>query len=208
MKKNHLLGLVILLACFSCTSRKEFSSISQYANWLNDPSHGALVEREVNDLKLTVKYLPPEYLAAKDSRGLSQSGKDSLLKSYSQSKTFLLTISPNGKAEKQGDLMFRNINNYQQYKERSFAMNFEIGEYVNLDAGDNTYAPVLSTLENTYGLEEGRSIYLVFNDHHQGEEFDKAKELDVVFNDELFNTGLHHFVFSRKNLNDIPHLIF
>lgn len=212
MRRYRIKALIVSLLLFqawnySCTGRKEYTK-KEYSRWINDPTHGLIAERQVNDLKLTVKYLPPEYLASRESQGLSQSAKDSLTKIYSESKTFLLTIGPSGKEEKKGDLMFRNISNYQQYKERSYAMNFEMEDYVSLSAENEIYRPVLFTLENTYGLEEGRSVYLVFNDEKKGEKLNTAKELDIVFNDELFETGLSHFTFSKKDIDRLPHLIF
>jgi hypothetical protein len=212
IKETKLLcyALLFIAALTGCTGRKETDSVQQYLSWINDPEAGLVQRRQVNNLLLSVKYLPPQYLASRD-RDLSPEGKDSMARYYSESKAFLLTITPLAAPDKEpgkSDVMFYDLKDFQEYKQRSHTMNFEMEEYVKLIAGNRTYHPVLSSLENTYGLEEGRNVYLVFSDDQRGKELNAAAELDIVFNDELFSTGLNHFVFRKEKLDNLPHLIF
>ena len=206
-------SLLVLIGFFlQCSGRKEIHDPKEYIQWINNPENGLTIVKKINNLKITVKYLPPEYLAyqeLKEKKQLSQQVKDSLVNHYARNKTFLLTVGPEDGNNKAGaDIMFRGIQKYEEYRLRSVTMNFEMAEFVSLVTSKGSLAPVLSTMENVYGLKPDRSIYFVFAQQQPGHNLNEEEVLDFTFNDELFGTGINHFGFTREKLEKTPRFVF
>lgn len=210
MKVCSLLILPLLLFLLSC-SNSSVSTYEEYVAWLNDEDNGLVATKKSNGITIKVKYIPPDYLAYQELQGQSRVKKakiDSLVESYNKSLTFLMTIGVDGKL-KEGDVMFQDVRDYESYKERLYAMNFDVEHLTTLKLGNKTYRPVLSGLENVYGLTESRNITLVFVPEEQKEKvFYASESLQFSFDDEIFNTGINHFTFSREDLDNVPSFIF
>lgn len=205
-----LILLLFAIIC-SCSEQSSFSDPSEYFGFLNSPSNGLVMEREVNGVRFKARYLPPDYQAYIElSRkgNFSPEERDSLIKYYSNSITFLLTASPTEETGKKNDIMYRGVNSYQEYHERAFQMNFGVENMVELLVDSVSYAPVLTNLENVYGLTEGRNILLVFAAGTGNEQVKNSRKLDLVFTDALFDTGINHFVFDSKKIRQVPGLKF
>lgn len=201
--------LVILLAgmwMFSGCGGHTVRSEPELYKWLNDESNGLSITKKINGYRLNVKYLPPPYLVyfeTKGKAGFSESKRDSLINIRNASRTFLFTIAPDHDKKSEKDIMYENVSGYQEYKERSFAMNFQMGTMISLGSGSQSVAPAVSTMENIYSLGNQRSLYLVFTEgQHEG--LFNSEELDFVYRDELFETGTNHFVFKKTDLNKFP----
>lgn len=199
-------GVCIFLLGLAGCQTKIHTEKELYA-WLNAPKNGFVRSKTVNGLRLTVKYLPPEYQVLQEVKNMQSANKpllDSLLAMYAKNHAFLLTIAPDKDNGGNGDIMYREVYNYSEYKARVLDMNFEMGKYITLKAGGRTFSPVLSTLENTYSLTEKRNIYLVFAGEKSQKELLNAPRLDLIFADELFHTGINHFVFKKENIQNLP----
>jgi hypothetical protein len=182
-----------------------------YFKWINNEDNGLVKSKYVNDVKISVKYLPPAYLAYEELSGnpyASKKVKDSLINYYSKSKAFLLTIGTDERKVKGMDIMYKDISDYNEYRTRSEFMNFEMDELISLNTHSSSFKPVLNTMENTYSTTNSRSIFLVFNGEELAKEFDHSESVDLVFNDDIFQTGVNHFVFEKKSLESIPNFIF
>src|SRR5687767_5887409 len=86
--------LVLLLLSLSACN-KSFDTIKSIYAWINDPDNGLVKTKTVEGILLTIKYLPPELLAlkeTKDDKG-NRAMYDSLLNEYKKSYTFLLSIA-------------------------------------------------------------------------------------------------------------------
>jgi hypothetical protein len=199
--RRFLLVILSLLGGFACTP--SVKSEAQYYQWLNDPENGLVQVKEVNDLILTAKFLPPQLLAQQELKRLPEittASTDSLVQVYANSYSFLLTIQPQNS---QQDVLFRDLESYPQYKERVTALNFHADQFLALQVGDQSVPPVLHIMENTYSTRSGRSLYLVFPRKALSNR-EPASDLDLVFTDELFQTGINHFIFSAEDLATIP----
>jgi len=93
-----------------------------------------------------------------------------------------------------------------EYNERVYQLNFNLKEYLTLVAGGKRFHPVLTKLENIYGLDKRRKAMVVFSPERDSAELKNHEEYDIIFNDEIFDTGLNHFVFAGNDLNGIPEL--
>ncbi len=195
------LPMVLLLTITSCANNDLGSK--NLLRSINDPENGLVKTKSANHLVLTAKYLPANYLALKESKITSSEHYDSLFKYYSGFKTFLLTISPDSD---ESDLMFYKITNKAEYKERVHELNFNMSSFISLKTTNNEYFPVLHSLENTYELSKKVSLYLVFAADVDHSDLLTASKLDLVFYDELFDTGISHFIFNKEQLDVISRL--
>ena len=212
--KLKYVGLLLLVVALSCKNHVvQVHNIEDYLSWINDVENGLVKTKYVNGLKITLKYLSPDYLAYKDRNSGSEytpEAIDSLVNYYSKSITFMMNIKPDDREKTGTDIMYREIKNYKEYAERTLAMNFDMENYVSLKTGHQEYKPVLSAMENIYGLTTSRNILFVFapTEEEQKDDFYQSQELDFVYEDELFDLGINHFVFSRNDIKKTLQLNF
>ncbi len=203
MQKSWLFSLcVLLLGGCNATIHSERA----FYQWLSDPNHGLVQVRETGDVRLTARYLPPEWLAYRDARRAGGPIKplyDSLLRHYRNSHTFLVNVAPTARSTS-ADVMYQGVSSYAEYKERVLQLNFRLNEFIHLDTGREKRAPVLHTLENTYSTTPGRNLYLVFDRPTRSEA--SGPGLDLVFSDEIFGSGINHFTFDAGALGGVPAL--
>ncbi|MBS1636296.1 MAG: hypothetical protein JST26_10290 [Bacteroidetes bacterium] len=194
---NAIFICFISLGMMRCTTDQpiDVSTVQEYSTWLNQKENGYIQEKEAGGMILQVKYLPATYLALKEfetKKGMLSF--DSLLSAYKYSTTFLLSFRPKD-AEKGEDVMLKDVTDYSEYVERSMTLNFDLESRLELKTSTDNYKPVLSSLENTYGLSKGRSIYMVFTAKTQRDELQKASYYDLVYTDDIYNLGILHFMF-------------
>ncbi|HEY4787659.1 MAG TPA: hypothetical protein VIH57_16495 [Bacteroidales bacterium] len=199
----------LLVAC----ERNSINTEQDYFRWLSDKSNHLSISKTVSDVKMTVKYLPPEYLTFNElkNRPYDKTLKDSLLMVYQQNRTFLLSFSSDkdNATGNSPDVMYHDISNLEEYNQRFEDLTFNIGNYIKLKTDSNIYIPILHVFENTYGISPYRSIYLVFG--KKGLKHDdllSSNKYELVFNDLIFSTGISYFSFDKKRIDNIPHINF
>ena len=203
---NYYTGVLVLLLFVSC-GQNEINSYEDYLLWLNDEGNGMLMKKEAGGITIKLKQLPSNYLAYQDlinNKNIKKELADSVIKSYDKSLTFLLTIGVDG-VSKQGDIMYQGVKDYEAYKRQLMELNFGIENNILLTIAGETYRPVLSHLENVYGLTDSRNITLVFIPASKEDAlFYTTNEIQFTYDDELFDTGINHFTFSREDINNTP----
>jgi hypothetical protein len=194
------LGGLLVIALGSCG--KKIKSLGDFSSYINEQDNGFKTSRAVNGVLISAQYLPPEYLALKGCRDSSlqkRSSYDSLLQYYNQSTAFIITFGPDETKNNHNDIMFDNIKDFREYTQRSMELNFDMEEKVRLKTGDKEYTPVLSSLENTYGLSKDRKVNLVFTTA-MDKEFAGDRFYDLVYEDETFGVGTLHFHFDKEKM--------
>jgi hypothetical protein len=195
-----------------CAKMQKIDTLPVYLHWLNKAENGLVKIRYINGIELKAKFLPAEYRAYNELNGSSEytaRQKDSIMEIYKNSICIMLTIGPDERERKGGDIMTRSVATYKEYASRVNDMNFKMEEYIKLKAGAEEFRPVLSSMENVYGLDVGRNILLVFVPDKKGPNpLLSAENLDFVYADELFDLGTNHFLFSRKDIDQIPAFTF
>jgi len=181
-----------------------FNSTEEMYKWMKDPVNGMIITKLSGDKELTMKFLPVNYLVykeIKENQNRSDKQIDSLRQLYANSRSFLLTIKY--KNDEPYDPVYEGIYSYDELNIRKQDMHFAFDEYVKLVSTDGgEYKPILSHMEETYGLQKHRNIHLVFSPENKNQmDILEAKELDIVFDDRIFNTGIHHFVFEKQNID-------
>lgn len=218
------LGFHLLLG--SC--QQKINNQQALYRWINDADNGLVKQKSLGDITLTMKYLPPELLVGKELHSLKQASKymdsqkadpeklnlnkavDSLMQNYKNSRTFILNLTLNGQGKKSfaQDILYKGADSYAAYKSRAMEMNFNMANYLVLKADGKEMRPVIANMENTYSLTKGRNIYLVFADEKEQSTCLNAQKLDITFTDKLFDTGIHHFVFQKENLDNLPQVAY
>ena len=209
MERSHLyIGLVALgfLSLSACKDSKKMNA-HQYMAWFKDPDNGLTKEKIVNGYRLKIRYIPAEYLIYKELMGNQKANKDSIAAYYKSNISLVLSISPVSIDPKEGDrnIMYDGLEKFEEYKKRVFDLNFNMEQLVELQLDENTtLAPSIYNVENTYGLSRELNFNLVFSPNTAVKDFKKYEKIDIVLNDYIFETGINHFVFEKKELDQLP----
>jgi hypothetical protein len=199
--------IAVMAIVFYGTGHSSVKNISEFNAWLNKEKHGCIKEREINGVRVTVKYQPPNYQVLKELESNSDSyralgRKSGSLKMKQQRLiTFLMSISPAESMEKKKGVMYEGVEGYGDYVQRVMATNFYMDHYLKLYIDGVSYEPVLSTVENVYELSQARNFVVVF----AVDSVNKLKKGDdflFVYDDPFFNMGKLQFDFSGDRLRN------
>lgn len=192
-------GLYIAILCSlfcSCTHTKtKEESLEYYTKHKQDYT----VSKIISGFEIKVEYVPKHLLPEGNN-----------VKSQNCDLNFVLTIAPvKDYDDEYKATMFEKITKFEEYKDRVYNLNFSIDKLVEmtLDESPTTYVPVLFNTENTYGLTKEIKINLVFAPQKNTGEFKNADKLDIAFADEIFETGINHFVFDNHKINTISEFV-
>lgn len=207
MRKKHSIGILLILIIFSGCTTKEME-IGEYYQYLVNPKNGLLKSKVVEPFKISVRFLPSSYFIYKEYKNVKKSSEelDSIKQSYNGNYTFLLRIAPDVDGGHVFDVMTQTVPSVTQYKNRVRELNFEMQQQLILKIGEKTYTPVLVELENTYELTKHRNFLIAYalpdivnTDYEQ---------IDFVYQDQIFGTGIHHFLFDQQLIENTPTIKF
>jgi hypothetical protein len=191
----------------SCGNGRE--GPADYMKYLNDPGNGLVRTRRLNGLSISAKYLSPELRAFQEVRSSDEriSSQDSLVAFNGRSVAFLLTIRLDSTSADR-DIAVRGVHDYNDFAARALNMNFGMQERLTLSADGREYRPVLAALDNEYGMGGARNITVVFLDEERPQRITGARSLDLSFADDIYETGINHFVFDGATIAGAPKLKF
>jgi len=212
LTRSILFFTVSVILTVGCASQHQPMSANEYQLWMNDENSGLIKKKYVNGVEIIVKYLSPEYLAFREisnDQTLTVEDKDSIISQYSNSLNFVLTLGPDDRKSEGQDIMYRDVSDYIEYKSRVKALNFDIEQSVKIRTDSVEFLPVLSAMENIYSLDTKRNIILAFvPDVGNEDSFFNSDKLGFVYDDQLFNLGVNHFVFKRSDMMQIPTITY
>src|SRR5256885_1121145 len=116
MVRKGILSLS-LICLFLLSCKKEFHNVNEFYKWWNNEANGLTKVKTINDFKLSVRFMPENYLVYNAMKGNRSLSLDSIKNKYKNSLTFLLTIEPINE-RKSEDLLFQNAESLEEYKER------------------------------------------------------------------------------------------
>lgn len=187
-----LYSIFFIAACKNTPKTK--TDIGKY---LYDESNGFSISKNTGVFHLNVTYLPSLWRALNEEP-IATNLPDSIIQYFDKSLLFVFTISPmEGKSE--GDVFLSGVNSKQDYEERVKKANFGFAYswILHLDNGTEI-SPVGVQMEQTNGLTEHRKFHILF-DVSQYPEVHQSSTWDLKLNDDVFNSGIHHFVISKED---------
>lgn len=192
----------------ACAHRDKLE-FEEYSHWIAKPEHGLVQEKRVNGYILKVKYLPWQYMVRKEMLlSGARSNFDSIASFYKSNYNFLLSITPdiNGASDSR-NIMFDDIEKFEDYKQRVFDVNFKMEDFVRLKLSNGVVlSPSIYNTENTYGLNKDLNFNLVFSPNTKNENM-KIEDIDLILEDYIFSTGINHFIIKTEDLDNLPILI-
>lgn len=202
--------LPLFVAFVSCGQSEGQLSWQRYQEWIFDESNDLKKTRNVNDINLSVQYVPAGFLAYREM--LSEGVMIDCIRyqqfenNYKCGLTFRVLLEP----EAQGvNLLYHRVSDEISYKQRVNDLSFGNSEYLTMKVGDNEYAPVLSNYE---GYNEMLNR-LVFTAVFQPDEFECGtfkpgiNEFTFTFDDPFWGMGVNNFKYGTSTLAEVPQII-
>lgn len=190
----------VVIFILSCGQNDE-KRIQNVYKWINDEDNGLKKTKIIDDVQITVKYLPAELQAYRDlEENEAKSNFDSLVRSYSHQKSFMVSFKSMDDSK---NIMYKDVSDKDDYDQRIKDLSFDIGRKLKMTICGSDLRPTLFHYEPNYGSSKTANIYVVFS----GE---KVMNCDDAFNiayyDHVFGTGISHFTFKQNDINRIPKL--
>jgi len=202
--KTLILFTTLLIGC----SREGILNPKAYMAFLNNSDNGLIKEKTVAGVKFKIKYLPSEFISYNllKNQAADTEIKDSVIKSYQNSLTFLLNIGPAD--NEKFDITRVDIADYSAFADRIEEMAFQTQNYISLACGDSIYKPAITRMENINSPEKSRNFIVVFNSEKGGNRDLRKHDMSFIYRDEMFNTGVNKFVFHASDINALPEFKF
>ena len=202
-KMKHLFFTVIGFLFASCSNEV---SRDEFVKYMNAPENGLVKTKAVGDVQVSLQLVPSQFLAYNEMDASFQASLDSVNKLYNESYNFMLSLS-NTKNNEEKDIMYKELGGIEEFRRRSEMMNFNLDNYCWVNTPSGEIHPVLSNMENTYGLSKARKIHFVFGKKSEQVDLTQFDELKISFDDPLFGTGKTNFIFNKSDLDKIPRLV-
>lgn len=141
-----------------------------------------------------MSYLSPEVLAKAEAEDMLS--VDSLASIYANQLTFGLNIESTDLGKK---ITYRNIYSEKEYKVRMFQLDFELQPLFELKVGDQVFEATSSHFIRTPTQDDKVEILItlpMIPESLQGEN----QNITVIYYDDVFLTGIHHFNYSLKEI--------
>lgn len=106
-----------------------------------------------------------------------------------------LQISPDTSAGYKTDVVTQRVGSVEEMNKRIENLNFNIADDFYISRDNKFIYPLISHMENTYGLEKSRLIHFVFSDTLYQKGLNKQTEdtLLVIWQDKIYGTGKNYF---------------
>lgn len=196
--KIVMLPFLLLLGCGS----PELSP-DAYLSYCNDPSESLIQERSFGQLRYQLMYEPVSYKALKelqDSHAVIDVARlDSLKKEYEGLEYFVLKIEnlSSGKSP-----LKSIIKNYEDLAKVNQYCQTNLEKDVYAESGGVKVPCALFHLEEDHNLVNFNMLSFAF----ESARLDPEKDLTVVFDDPMFNSGTIKFYFPKHSFNQLPRL--
>lgn len=144
-------------------------------------------KKRINGYEYTVLYIPE-------------------VKTEKQNKIHLcLRIAPDTQLGYKNDVITQRVGSVNELHSRIEKLNFTISDNFYIECKTKEIFPLISHMENTYGLEKGRLIHFVFADSVLGKLSDKPdnEDLVIVWQDKIYSTGKNYFRIPYSKIKEI-----
>jgi len=200
--------ILLAVALISCEEPKQLTW-KKYIAWLQDHPEIVSKTKEVNDIKISLDYIPADVSAYREFAVLEgvpgERQFDSLRQFYKCGFHFQLRLEADPVKK---NLLFYNTHDETDYKQRIETLSFFSQEFVSLESNGKEDFPVLSQYEGYNELSNKIVIHLVFNPSWFTCDAPIAgdQKMAIVFKDPYWETGINRFAFDTQQLKSIPTL--
>lgn len=208
MKYESFVLIVFLLLAGACGNKPVSLRSEAYCRWIFDEHNGLSREKKINRVNIDAQLLPAEYLAYREREQSPGLNYDSLLKSYSCGLSFQLSLRAEKDDREYGNLMYYNVVNEKQFRERSRILSFNAEHFIFLESGGVRLSPVLTSFDGYDPMSNKVSFQVVFivPEYDCGKPTKDFKNLTLRFEDPYWNLGNVNFEFKNEDIIGIPAL--
>jgi len=196
IKNQILLGASLLLLC-ACNQAKEPGA---YIRWVEDQSHGLVVQKEIDDIEYTLVYKPCNYILAKEyeTQALRASQFGQRRKELEGMQYFTLKL----KSTKDQELLRAGIRSENDYYARLEYFMSGMQNDLCLVQGKDTLPCLMHHYERSYGLSPYNNIVLAFENKPASAGEDKL----LVYDDKVLGSGKVMLKIRSEDIADAPSL--
>ena len=186
---STLFFLLIFVAC----KAKEFKTKREYKAWIFSSESGYTQESKSEKVLFQMVHFPKNLEQDKAQKIDTHNATNQHI------KEFQLRISP---IEAKTELLKLGLSNNSGYEKRIHQLEFGHGKMFLAVAGD-TLQPTFTHYENYRGIKNELLIHV----HFSTEKEHLEDNLQIIFVDDILQTGSHEFVFEKEIINSPPKLI-
>ena len=204
---NPILVLMMISLTLNCQQRSKVHTTEDIYEWIANPKNGLSKTRSVKDITINVKFLPKKLWGKGTASDHSRAEKKTIDRAVlinHKALAFLLTITPHESKIANQDVLYYGVSNFAEYSDRVATLNFRMQNYLSLRLEQQEYIPLSAIFENTYELSKELKIQVIFTIDDLLTKLATVSTIDLTFMDEIFNTGIHHFVFETQSVFNIP----
>jgi hypothetical protein len=189
------------LVCFFtllCSCRKAQLTQDEYIRYISDPENGLVLEKKIQDYKITLSYLPVEYMALKELKILNEPIENyTLIKDkYKDHNYFNLRIE---NLTGSNSPVRKDASDYPEYAQKLDYLTFFGQNDMKMVVNSDTIDCVLYNFENNFQLLPFNDIQMAFRNTQIPD-----TDLEIIWNDVVTGVGRVKFTLNKKNLNNIP----
>jgi len=197
--KIFLSFIIIFLHFSGCRPKNSFV---EYVNYVDDIENGLVQEITSGDIKLICSLKPAEYILIKE-KFKEVLHKDSIKITQDEIKDMdhILFFKLDFLSKAKKDFLKSGIENEGEYFSRLQYLISDIKNDLVVKVGNDTINCLFSELERDFGLTQKVTLNLGFSNETT---FPENKDLELMFNDKLFGTGIQIFKFDKSALANVP----
>lgn len=190
-------------SAFSTNTETQSLNINEYISWCENPENGLINSKQIGNFNYSAFYKPLNYLALKEinyTEPFVKSKFESAFKEYGnmQYVSFRITDTKGNQ-----ELLKSSIRNESEYYARLEYLSFKMQQDFKLIDGKDTLPCTLYHFERVYGLAPYATFVLGFP-----ESKNKDSDKQIVYEDNLFNSGIIYLTFNKDVLSNLPKLKF
>jgi hypothetical protein len=183
--KLSIFIIICMVSILGCASKRV--SKQEMAKFLRDEDNGLIQKVNVGNANLEIVYNPTELLF-KDKKEIPKF------------IYFSIKISIEGKSLDK--YLYLKTLNDPELKER---LSFRLKEYIQLISSTNDTIRPVEVVKNDLNTNESASVWLIVFD--KGSINNEVRTLDITVKEFGAGLGTNHFIFRKKDLDNIPEII-
>lgn len=183
--------LFLVIALNSC--KKEPISADEYVSYVRNPDNGLRISHSISGVNYTIQYKPLKYMEiVEPSLGIKDTNSSLLC--------FNLEIEIQN--NKKTDILKYKIASQDDYLNRINYLSYGLSNELDLTVNGLKASCVLFSYIPSYGMSPKIECMLGFERPTQ----EKIQNLNLQFNDQMFDNGTINFSYDPNALNNLPEI--